>query len=199
MTTTVENATQSDMRVLDTVPSTQTGTIPTMGQFVCLFHDGVVSAGWLMEEPREQEPDPTGQVYFEAQLLTADGVVVFVRRTRQEWLDAERDERTPDVRTLLSVQRRRKAELNAIVMAAHEYADDNDLCERFDEFLDEHGLPSRNERTQEVEVMVTVRLTVYTKGRNESEAYEQMEHEEVVAALSETIAGNPSAIDYERD
>lgn len=199
MTTTVENATQTDMRVLDTVPSTPTGTIPTMGQFVCLFHDGVVSAGWLMEEPREQAPNPMGLIHVEAQLLTADGVVVYARRTRQEWLDAERDDRTPDVRTLLSVQRRCKAELNDIVMAAHEYADDNDLCERFDEFLDEHGLPSRTDRTQAVEVMVTVRLTVYTKGRNESEAYEHMEHEEVVAALSETISGNPSAIDYERD
>lgn len=199
MTTTVENPAQSDIRVMETVSPAPTGTIPRTGQFVCLFRDGVVSAGWLMEEPREQEPDPTGQVYFEAQLLTADGVVVFARRKRQEWLDAERDDRSPDVRTLLTVQRRRKAELHDIVMAAHEYADDNDLCERFDQFLDEHGLPSRNDRTQGVDLMVTVRLTVETTGRDESEAYERLQREEVLTALREVIADNPSAIEYEQD
>ena len=44
---------------------------------------------------------------------------------------------------------------DALVSSAHEWARDNDLCSRFDDFMDEHGLPRRD-----VTLRVTFTLTV---------------------------------------
>lgn len=52
-----------------------------------------------------------------------------------------------------------EARLEAIVDAAHEYADENSLCERFDEFMEEQGLRGRRAE-YDVEVDVTVRVVV---------------------------------------
>lgn len=197
MTTTADRNASTATRVFDSLPPAPKGTVPLVGQFVCLFHDGVVTTGWLMEEPREQAPDPVGMVHLDAQMLTADGVVVYAHRSRQEWLDAERDDRRPSAAMLFTLHRKRKAELHEIVMAAHQYADDNDLCERFDEFLDERDLPSRNDRTHSIEVAVNLRVTVEATGIDEDVAYERLDREQVIAAVRETLAEDPFAMDYE--
>jgi len=41
--------------------------------------------------------------------------------------------------------------LDGLVQDAHEYADENDLCSRFDDFMESHGFP-RRERSYEVRV-----------------------------------------------
>lgn len=67
---------------------------------------------------------------------------------------AERD----TARILLNEQR---ARLESIVDSAHQYANDNDLCERFDEFMESHGLRRRDrEFTATVRATVEVRVSV---------------------------------------
>lgn len=200
MTTTAVNDTdQNDTRVLGPPPSLPKGTIPLVGQFVCLFRDRVVTAGWLMDEPRKQEPDSVGQVYLDAQMLTADGEVVYAHRTRQEWLDAQRENRHPSAVMLFALHRKRKAELNAVVMAAHEYADDHDLCGEFDDFLDEHGLPSRNDREQYMSVRVGVTVPVTGAGRTEQDAYEDLDREEIFEAMRSVMEHSLQSFDFELD
>ena len=51
-----------------------------------------------------------------------------------------------------------QARMDTLVADAHQWADDNDLCGRFDEFMDEHGLPMRE---RDFELRVEVATTVY--------------------------------------
>lgn len=54
-----------------------------------------------------------------------------------------------------------EARLERIVDAAHDYANDNDLCERFDRFMISQGLrPRSHEYVCEVDVTVRVRIAV---------------------------------------
>ena len=55
-----------------------------------------------------------------------------------------------------------QARMDTLVADAHQWADDNDLCGRFDEFMDEHGLPMRE---RDFELCVNVRATVYLTRR----------------------------------
>lgn len=55
--------------------------------------------------------------------------------------------------------RAKDAFLDGLVADAHQYADDNDLCEVFDRFMADHGLPERTgEYEVEAEVTVTIRF-----------------------------------------
>ena len=77
------------------------------------------------------------------------------------------------------VRAHRLSELEA---AAHEWADDNDLCERFDDFMEEMGL-SRRVRDFEVEVQVCVRGSV--SATSEDAAYEVVEWAEIQQWMEE--------------
>ena len=57
-----------------------------------------------------------------------------------------------------SIGQYHQARMDTLVSDAHQWADDNDLCERFDEFMDEHGLPMRE---RDFELRVEVATTVY--------------------------------------
>lgn len=199
MTTTAVNPAQIDTSTQETLPPSPKGTVPLVGQFVALFRDGGVTTGWLMEEPTEQEANPAGLVHLEAQMITAEGVVVHARRTRQEWLDAERDDRRPTAAMLFALHRKRKAELTEIVDDAHEFADNNDLCGEFDRFLEEHGLPSRNDRDQYLAVRVEVTVHVRGAGRTEEDAYDALDQEQVFDAVREAMTSAPQTVDYELD
>lgn len=62
-----------------------------------------------------------------------------------------------------------KAEL---IRDAHEYANDGDLCEAFDDFMENHGLPRRASEYR-VDVRVVTAVTVYVEARDEADAMEK--------------------------
>lgn len=54
-----------------------------------------------------------------------------------------------------------KNDMEALVADAHQWADENELCSAFDEFMEEHGLPARlRDWTVKVEVPITLEFTV---------------------------------------
>lgn len=204
MTTFAENPTsQSSMppappRVLDTLPSCERGTVPLVGQFVALFRDGQVHTGWLMDAPTETTPNPAGVPHLEAKVLTADGQIIHARRTRAEWMDAQRENRKPSAAILFNVHRKGVEELERVARLAHEYADENDLCGVFDDFLEENGLPSRRDRHQSVKVDVSMSVYIDCSGVTEEDAYEDgVDTEEVVAAVRRLLDTSPESVDYD--
>lgn len=196
MTTIVESI-QSDPTLGGAMPPGPKGVLPRVGQFVCLMREGRTTTGWLMEEMKTLDPDPVGRVCLVGKVLSAEGVVVHARGSRQEWLDSERDDRDPSVTALFAVHRKHKAELGEIVSDAHEFADDNDLCGEFDRFLEKHGLPSRNDRDQYPAVSVTVTVPMKAKGRTEEDAFDSLDREEIFEALRRTLLDTPQAADFD--
>lgn len=75
-----------------------------------------------------------------------------------------------------------KKNLDNLVSDAHEWADDNSLCETFDNFMESHDLPPRR-REYEVTIRVNTYVTLSREARNEAEAGEDITTEDVWAAL----------------
>lgn len=82
-----------------------------------------------------------------------------------------------------------------LVESAHEWANANDLCGRFDEFMEEHDLPRRLHE-YEVEVRVDVRVTV--SAESEDEARDLTTKERVIAALTDDAYPEIDVIDVTR-
>lgn len=76
-----------------------------------------------------------------------------------------------------------QAQLDQLVDDAHTYADDNELCRRFDEFMVSHGL---RPRTRDYELRVEVTATVYLtrEAANAEDAADALTRDEVFAALN---------------
>lgn len=71
----------------------------------------------------------------------------------------------------------------SLVEDAHDYANANDLCGRFDEFMIEHHLPGRSfEHTVEVEVEATVQLSI--DGHSDDDVEGQVDRESVIGMLT---------------
>lgn len=74
-----------------------------------------------------------------------------------------------------------EARMKAPVADAHQWADENELCSVFDEFMEEHGLPARlRDWTVKVEVPITLEFTVEDMSnaedaRKEAERYVEQE------------------------
>lgn len=79
--------------------------------------------------------------------------------------------------------REHEARMDRLVTDAHTYADDNSLCERFDEFMEEHGLP-RRVRDYSLRVEVTVYLT--RSGSTVEDAIESIERSDVREAMDQS-------------
>lgn len=86
-------------------------------------------------------------------------------RTRREYLEREVEHA--------------QARLDSIVEAAHEYADDKNLCSEFDEFMERQGLPGR---VREFTLRVTVELDLSVEARSSEEA-ENMAEDELDSGL----------------
>lgn len=198
MTTTIDNNARADMSVETSTPSTSTGTIPRRGQFAALFRGGIASAGWLMEDPQPQQTDRTGTEFLQAQMMTADGCVLYAYGSRQEWLDAERDNRAPSAETLFSLHYRRAAELDRIVSDAHEYADEHELCSEFDRFLTEHNLPSRDDREQFLAVRVEMTVHLRGTGRDEDDAFDNLDRDRIMEEVRRCTTELPDSVDFEK-
>lgn len=124
----------------------------------------------------------SGTVAFHSEQLD----VLDVRRSVSAWLTQDdplavvlagealgrRDERMAAVRWRQSLE-----------ADAHEWADDNDLCERFDEFMVNHGLEGRRREFRfRVEATATVYITA--TGRSEEDARENITTSEVVDEIT---------------
>lgn len=77
---------------------------------------------------------------------------------------------------------REQVRLESIVDAAHEFADENNLCSVFDSFMLSQGLRPR-ERDYDVVVDVSLRLRVHSNGVDSDVAREQVGTAEVIDAL----------------
>jgi hypothetical protein len=77
--------------------------------------------------------------------------------------------------------------LERIVNAAHEYADDNDLCSRFDDFMMENGLRPRS-RDWVCVVDATVRVRIPVSAHHSDTAAGMVTDEMVLAAI-ESLRG----------
>lgn len=129
----------------------------------------VVAAGALSEVKVAGDPVPTeGEMPAWAPALA--GSFWAARRARGE-AEATRS-------ALTALQRR----LENIVDAAHEYADENSLCERFDDFMMEQGLRPRSREYMCV-VDVTVRVRIPASGRNAEAAGGEVTDEMVADAV----------------
>jgi hypothetical protein len=69
-----------------------------------------------------------------------------------------------------------------LVRDAHEHADRNNMCNEFDRFMEEHGLPTRT-RDYSAEVTVTVTVTVHCSGRDDESAEQSIDRYDVRDAL----------------
>lgn len=71
-----------------------------------------------------------------------------------------------------------------LVTSAHRYADDNELCPKFDDFMDEWDLPRRM-YDYSVMVEVTLKLPVMVSGHDDDEAEDAVSHEMITDALAD--------------
>ncbi|GAT07669.1 hypothetical protein H7I77_10030 [Mycolicibacterium novocastrense] len=95
------------------------------------------------------------------------------------WQAARGQAAAREARSALS---RERARLEAIVDAAHHYANDNDLCSRFDDFMIEQGLRPRS-RDYSVLVDVRLRVRISSSGHDADSASENVTTSEVVEAI----------------
>lgn len=96
-----------------------------------------------------------------------------------------------EVETARTALQDHEARLERIVDAAHEYADENSLCERFDEFCLGQGLrPRSRDWVCEVDatVRVNIRVTSYNADAAGSEVTDQMVQEAIAALGSRELA-----------
>lgn len=82
---------------------------------------------------------------------------------------------------LKALEAKHKNDMEALVADARQWADENELCSAFDEFMEEHGLPARlRDWTVKVEVPITLEFTVEDMSnaedaRKEAERYVEQE------------------------
>ena len=171
---------------------TEVVTLPITGEFVTVDLNGRALAGHWLGLATEH---PSANA-VEAFVLTTAGVVEAIM-VPSSTIEARRIV-TPNVQKaergtaltalLVEARKHRQAEttyrnrLDRLVESAHEYAEDNELCGKFDEFMEENSLPPRQKSFDlAVEVTATVYLT--REGRDADDAAESVSKEEIVAYL----------------
>lgn len=78
-----------------------------------------------------------------------------------------------------------EARLARIVESAHEWAEEYGLCSRFDDFCEEHGLPTRvREQDYNVTVTVDLTLTIPVTAESEDDACERIGDSDVREAIT---------------
>lgn len=95
------------------------------------------------------------------------------------WNAARAEHAVADARHALA---KHEDKLETIVDAAHSYADDNDLCSRFDEFMASQGLRPRS-RDYDISVDVALRISVTQSGHDEDAACENVSKDQIASAL----------------
>lgn len=91
-----------------------------------------------------------------------------------------------EARSHYQTRARQEARMETLVEDAHRFADDSDLCERFDDFMGEHGLPRRS-RDFEVRVEVTATLHLTRPGASLDDVIDELSTDEVFDALTRDV------------
>lgn len=102
---------------------------------------------------------------------------------------------------LKALEAKHAADMQALVADAHQWADDNELCSTFDEFMEEHGLPARlRDWVVQVEVPITLEFTVEDMSnaddaQAEAERYVEQEIRSLndIAGMDVAWIGDPDA------
>ena len=102
---------------------------------------------------------------------------------------------------LKALEAKHAADMQALVADAHQWADDNELCSTFDEFMEEHGLPARlRDWVVQVEVPITLEFTVEDMSnaddaQAEAERYVEQEIRSLndIAGMDVAWVGDPDA------
>lgn len=79
----------------------------------------------------------------------------------------------------------RQTWFDGLVSDAHEWAEEHQMCERFDEFMEAHDLPTRK-RTYKVTVDVEVSVTLEREASSEGEAESAVDSYDVAEAVHQT-------------
>lgn len=139
---------------------------------------GVAAAGAVSEVMLAGDPVPTeGEMPAWAAALAGSSWAA--RRLRGEVQDARAEAQRSQAALI-----EHRAQLERIVDAAHEYASDNDLCERFDRFMISQGLRPRS-RDYVCEVDVTVRVRIPVSSHSADAAGSEVTDQLVAAAIAE--------------
>lgn len=94
-------------------------------------------------------------------------------------------------RNLEAVKTQHAQWVNQLVEASHRWANENELCGQFDEFMEEQGLPTRNaDYVIEVSATIGLRLRLTRTARSESDAEDILSSEDVDEELQDMI-GHP--------
>ena len=101
--------------------------------------------------------------------MVTDPAAVMVLEDREK-----EDPRT--VGLLLAQHRAFEAWKSALNCAANEYAEDNDLCERYDQFMEQNGLEGR---TNDYEAEITITITRAIRGWNFERASDDITSEDI--------------------
>lgn len=98
-------------------------------------------------------------------------------------LQAERDQYQAQVQELRNAAESESRRWAEILDNAHEWADSHNLCERYDEFLEANGLPTRiNDYDSSVTLQMTISLC--TSGRNRDAAADEIDRQMIAEHLS---------------
>lgn len=169
-----------------------TGSIPAAGWLVvepeaaagqsrrCMVlsgSGGILVSGFAADVMLPGEPSPLGPVE-----PLPGWVVAFATGI---W---DREQLSNDLREARMTLQRERSRLEAIVDAAHEYADENDLCERFDSFMIDQGLRPRM-RDYYVNVDVKLRVSVSVSARSADAAANEVDRYEVADAIDNLMPG----------
>ena len=98
-----------------------------------------------------------------------------------------------------ALEAKHKNDMEALLASAHQWADENELCSTFDEFMEEHGLPARlRDWAVKVEVPITLEFTVEDMSnaedaRAEAERYVEQEIRSLndIAGMDVAWVGDP--------
>lgn len=110
--------------------------------------------------------------------------------SKSEWLSlhAERDQYQAQVQELRNAAESESRRWAQIIDNAHEWADRHDLCEKYDEFLEDNGLPPRvNDYDNTVRVVLTISLS--TRGRDAHDAASEVSYDPIADCLSDMSRG----------
>lgn len=114
------------------------------------------------------------------------GPQLYINIPKSEWdaLLAERDQSQVQVRELRAAAEAESQRWEGILDDANDWADRHDLCERYDEFLESKGLPTR---VNDYDSTVTVELNInlITQGRDSEAAASEVSLDMIADCLGD--------------
>ncbi|MCT7372986.1 hypothetical protein [Mycolicibacterium llatzerense] len=123
---------------------------------------------------------PVGEVEVQTWMPSPDGLPEWAQALAAAKWEAQRAEKAAaESHRALT---KHKDRLEAIVDAAHEYADHNDLCSRFDEFMEANGLRPRS-RDYDITVDVHLRIVVEQSGYDADAANENVTDDQIASEI----------------